>query len=401
MKILTFSSLFPNRAQPHHGVFVENRLRHLVAEGGVEARVIAPVPWFPFTAGRFGAYGAFAKAPREDRRFGIEVRYPRYPVIPKVGMSLAPTLMYRMVRPAVERLLLEGFDFDLIDAHYFYPDGVAAAMIAKRLGKPLTITARGTDINLIPRFALPRRQILWAGRQAAAMIAVCQALKDEMIALGLDGARIRVLRNGVDLEGFKPLNRTAERDRLGVSGPVILSAGHLIPRKGHDFVVRALAQIPEATLLIVGKGPEEAALKALVDELGLGARVRFVGGVPHEEMPRYYSAADLLVLASDREGWPNVLLESMACGTPVVASRIWGNPEVVTAPAAGLLFDRRDPDLIADAVSRLLGALPERAATRRYAEQFSWDDTSKGQVSLFRGVLEQDGPRVPPRLVPA
>ena len=391
MKILTFSSLFPNRIQPHHGVFVENRLRHLVAEGSVQSRVVAPVPWFPFTAERFGSYAAYAKVPDRDRRHGLEVLHPRYLVIPKVGMTAAPYLMYRMARAAIAQIRSSGYDFDLIDAHYAYPDGVAAAMLGDHFKRPVTITARGTDINLIPRYALPRRQILWAAGRAAHLIAVCQALKDEMVALGIDPNRVAVLRNGVDLEAFTPLDPQTAKQSLSLDGPVLLSAGHLIPRKGHDLVIRALAAIPEATLLIVGGGPEKARLEALARELNLADRVRFVGAVPPGEMPRYYSAADLLVLASDREGWPNVLLESMACGTPVVASRVWGSPEVVTQAAAGCLFEPRAPEAIARAVNGLLASLPDRRDTRSYAERFSWDDTTRGQIALIQGILSDGG----------
>ncbi|HEX9173229.1 MAG TPA: glycosyltransferase family 4 protein, partial [Telluria sp.] len=147
MKILTFSTLFPNSEKPGHGIFVETRLRHLVASGQVEARVVAPVPWFPSAHPRFGQYARQARVPRAELRHGIAVSHPRYPVLPKIGMNVAPLLLAQAVKPAIARLLDEGFDFDLIDAHYFYPDGVAAAMLARHFNKPLVITARGSDIT--------------------------------------------------------------------------------------------------------------------------------------------------------------------------------------------------------------------------------------------------------------
>lgn len=387
MRILTFTSLYPNPAMPSRGVFVENRLRHLLADTEVESRVVSPIPWFPFAGRLSSEYAAFAKVPAEDRRHGIPIRYPRYLNLPKVGMLAQPFLMAAAARPALQRLIRDGYDFDLLDAHYFYPDGVAAALLARSLGKPLVITARGTDINLIPRYAVPRRLIRWAAGRADHMITVCQALKDSLVELGADPAKVTPLRNGVDLATFQPpADRAALRQAMGARGTVIVSVGYLIERKGHDLVIRALARLPEATLRIIGDGPERAALEGLARELGLAERVQFLGSLPHAELPRHYGAADVMVLASSREGWANVLLESMACGTPVVATRVWGTPEVVATPEAGRLAQARTPEAIADGIRELLADYPERAATRRYAEAFSWDDTSRGQWDIFSRV---------------
>lgn len=163
MRVLTFSTLYPNVAQPSHGIFVENRLRHLVASGQVQSRVIAPVPWFPFSHARFGDYARYAKVPKEEQRHGIVITHPRYPLIPKIGMSLTPWFMAQAFLAELKGGK-NSDDFDLIDAHYFYPDGVAAAIVAKRLNKPLVIMARGTDLNLIPQYYAPRKMILWAAR---------------------------------------------------------------------------------------------------------------------------------------------------------------------------------------------------------------------------------------------
>jgi len=387
MKILTFSTLFPNTVRPGHGVFVETRLRHLVASGQVSAHVLAPIPWFPSTHPRFGDYAKFAKAPRTEVRFGLQVDHPRYFLPPKVGMTLAPLLLALGAKRAIKRMLAAGEDFDLIDAHYFYPDGVAAVLLGRWFNKPVVITARGTDINLIPQHALPRKMILWAARHAAGMITVCQALKDAIVALGVAPERIVTLRNGVDLKLFQPMQREAERARLNLSRRTLLSVGYLIPRKGHDLIIRALPALPDTDLLIAGDGPDKAMLTALAAELGVADRVRLVGALPQAELRRYYGAADALVLASSREGWANVLLEAMACGTPVVASNVWGTPEVVATPEAGVLMPTRTPEGVAAGVKALFAHYPEHSATRRYAEQFSWDDTTAGQLQLFRAIL--------------
>jgi glycosyltransferase involved in cell wall biosynthesis len=385
VRLLTFTTLYPNAEQPHHGVFVENRLRHLLASGRAESRVVAPVPWFPLTSPRFGSYAIHARVPRTEDRHGISVDHPRYGLPPKIGMVPAPLLLYWGARRAVERLRRGGYDFDVIDAHYFYPDGVAAALLAREFRKPLVITARGTDINLVPRYAAPRRMIQWAAGQASAMITVCAALKTALSELGVPAERITVLRNGVDLQTFHPIDRVQARAGLGEApaGLLLASVGHLIERKGHHHVIGALPDLPAARLVIAGTGPEKAALEGLATRLGVADRVRFLGHVPHEELAQLYSAADALLLASSREGWANVLLEAMACGTPVVASNIWGTPEVVAVPEAGRLMPELSATGVARAVADLLDAPPDRRATRLYAERFSWDETTAGQLSIF------------------
>jgi glycosyltransferase involved in cell wall biosynthesis len=388
LKVLTFSTLFPSSVRPSHGIFVETRLRELMKSGRVESRVIAPVPWFPSADPRWGDYAKFAATPAREQRNGIDVLHPRYLLLPKVGMTSAPLTLALGARAAVQKLLDEGFDFDLIDAHYYYPDGVAAALLAQWFGKPLTITARGTDLNLIPQYPLPKRMIEWAARRAAGSIGVCAALMDVLRGWGHDPAKLHTLRNGVDLERFRPLPQGQVRAELGVGGePLLLSVGHLIERKGHHVAIEALAKLakarPDARLVIIGEGEERAALTALAARLGVADKVRLTGSLPNTELLKWYSAADVLLLCSSREGWANVLLESMACGTPVVATDIWGTPEVVAAPEAGRLVAERTGAAFAAGVEALLTGGVDRAATRRYAEGFSWQATTDGQLDLF------------------
>jgi len=387
IKILTFSSLYPNAAQPTHGIFVENRLRHLLDSGEIEVKVVAPVPWFPSAHPVFGKYGKFATVPRHEIRHGIEVWHPRYWVLPKIGMNIAPLLMARAVKKTVRGIREQGYDFDLIDAHYFYPDGVAACIVANSLGKPFVVTARGTDINLIPRHSLPKRWILWAARKSRAMISVCQALKNEMAAIGIAPDKITALRNGVDLKFFHPGDREQIRQQLNIAGQTLLSVGYLIERKGHHLVIEALPSLPGVRLYIAGEGEMSARLQRLAAELGVADRVIFLGALDRTSLRRYMVAADALVLASSREGMANVLLESLACGTPVVATPLWGTPEVVAVPEAGVLTRDRSAAGIAEAVNRLFAHYPSRESTRRYAEKFSWDDTTQGQLAIFHRVL--------------
>ena len=389
MKILTFSSLYPNNVQPQHGIFVENRLRKLVATGEVDTTVVAPVPWFPFRSKHFGAYSQFASIADENERYGIQIKHPRYIVIPKIGMNIAPSLMYRGVASLVARVV-STTKTDLIDSHYFFPDGVAASRIAEALRLPFVVTARGTDINLVPKFRRARKMILEAAARASAIISVSEALKERMVEIGIEKSKIVVLRNGVDLDLFQPIEQSEARSKVGDwTGKWLLTVGHLIERKGHHLAVEMLSHLPGFNLAIVGTGPMRSTLGTLCEKFGVSDRVHFLGAVDQAALRYYYSAADALVLASSREGMANVLLESIACGLPVVATPLWGSPEVVADPSAGVLSRDRSVAALADAVRELFENYPDRAATREYARGFGWNSTTTGQISVFKEVLSR------------
>ncbi|MGN8158601.1 glycosyltransferase family 4 protein [Salinisphaera sp. RV14] len=388
IRVALVTTLYPNAEQPHHGVFVEERLRALVATGAIDVRVIAPVPWFFSSHPRFGGYARLAAVPRQEVRHGIQIEHPRYVVIPKIGMTVAPYTLSLTIGRALSRLRRDGFDFDLIDAHYVYPDGVAAVMAGSRFRRPVVITARGTDINVIASMPGPWRQIRRAVDGAGALIAVSRALGDCMAdTLGIDRQRIAALRNGVDLLRFRPGDRAALRHSLGLSGQVWLCVGRLTESKGMHIAIDALAEIPDAMLLLIGQGEDEAALKAQAERLGVAPRVRFVGAVRHDDLPGYFAAADVLMHAADREGMPNVLLEALACGCPIIATPVGGIPEIMTGLPAGYLMASRDAGAMAECWRRLkaVGTLDERgrAARRRYAEQFGWTPTTRGQLTIF------------------
>ena len=382
INVLSFTTLYPNAEQPRHGIFIEQRLRHLVESEEVALKVVAPVPWFP---AQFGQYGLYAKVRRIEQRNGIEAHHPRYLVIPKVGMSITPLFLALSGLKQIKKLIADGFKPDVIDAHYFYPDGVAAALIGKWLDIPVTITARGSDINLLPQFILPKKMIQWAAKKSMMNITVSHALKKQMQKLGVPEEKITVLRNGVDLETFKILP-DVRKQRQGETKQLI-SVGNLIELKGHHLVIEALQELPNVELNIVGEGPKEAELKQLASHLDVGDRVHFLGYKTHQQLAELYNQADALILASSREGMPNVLLEAMACGTPVIATNVGGVAEVVTEKPAGIVVSSRTKQAIEIAIEELFSENSKTRETRCCAEQFSWTNTSKGLFELLNKVV--------------
>ena len=391
MKIITFSSLYPNTEQPRHGIFVEERLKNLVRSGEVEARVVAPVPWFPSTDARFGRYAEWARIPHTQTRNGLTVEYPRYPVIPKVGMTLAPLLMAAALLGPVRRLR-DSFGPDVVlDGHYLYPDGVVAAWIARRLGLPVILTARGSDVAVLPQYRAPRVMIQWAVRQASRVITVSEALRGQLITLGAEPGKVIALRNGVDPNRFYPVDREAARERVGLSGTTLLSVGNLLECKGYELVIETLPALKGVNYCIVGDGPLGSQLRKLAQDLGVDKRVTFIGNVPQEQLIDYYSAADALVLPSLHEGMPNVVLESLACGTPVIATRCEGVPELLTTPAAGELMRQRNQQGLIEAYGRLMANYPQRDKTRAHAETLGWEPTIASLLTVIREAGSESG----------
>jgi teichuronic acid biosynthesis glycosyltransferase TuaC len=384
IRTLLFSTLYPSSVRPGHGIFVETRLRELVQSGYVVSKVVAPVPWFFSTNPKYGDYARMASTPVREHYQGFDVLHPRYFLPPKIGMNVAPLTLAISAKSSIQRLMAEGFDFDVIDAHYYYPDGVAAALLAKYFKKPLAITARGSDINLISKYPIPRHWIRWASQHATASIGVSTALTNVMASLGMPRSSLMTMRNGVDLDRFRPIPRDGLRIQLGwPEQATLICVGNLVENKGQHLAIQALVDLPDFRLVIAGDGPDKPALQALAQQIKVDSRVQFLGRIAQNELARYYSAADILVLPSSREGWPNVLLESMACGTPVVSTNVGGTAEIVISNDAGRLMPQRSAAALAASVVDLWDSLPSRRHVREIAQLFSWQSTVQAQIDLF------------------
>ncbi|MFN3945928.1 MAG: glycosyltransferase [Allosphingosinicella sp.] len=391
LRVLTLATLFPNGAEPNLGLFVERQTRALAARPGVEVAVVAPVglPVWPLV--RHPHYARRAALPLVEDWNGLRVHRPRYRVWPKAPQARTAAAMAAALLPVL-RDLRDRFRFDVIDAEFFWPDGPAAMRLSRALGVPFTVKARGSDIHYWCRQSAVRAEIEDAGRAASALFAVSAAMAADLAALGLPRDRLFVHHTGVDLDRFRPGDRAAAKAAFGISGPLIVTAGALIPLKGQDLAIAALAHLPEdAHLILVGGGPERERLEALARPFG--SRVRILGPRPQDDVARLLAAADVMLHPSRSEGLANVWVESLASGTPVVAPDVGGAREVIDRPAAGRLADRT-PEALAAAVRDLLAAPPPQQDVRAAATRFSWGRNAQELETHLRRCVE-DNPLSP------
>ncbi|KQN00994.1 MULTISPECIES: glycosyltransferase [Sphingomonas] len=371
LRILTLSTLFPDATRPNFGVFVERQTLGLAAHPDVSLQAVAPIGLPPGPLRRLGHYAALATLPTHERWKGIDLHRPRFTVRPFLQGRHHAAALQRALIPVLDAIR-EKFAFDVIDASFFFPDGPAAVALGKRYGVPVSIKARGSDIHIWGNAPATAAQVRAAGRNATGMLAVSAAMKADMVAMGLPADRIRVHHTGVDQDRFHPVDRAAAKAALGVTGPLVVSVGALIPRKGHDIVIDAVAALPGVTLLIAGQGPARSTLEAQIARLGIANRVRLLGAVPHAEIPKLIAAADVSALASESEGLANAWVESLACGTPIVITDAGGAHDVVTSPEAGRVTIG-DPLAFAAAIGGLLADPPLPQATRATVASFTWE----------------------------
>lgn len=382
MHVLTLSTLFPDTSRPNFGIFVERQTRELARQPGVTVTVIAAIGLPPFPFSRLAPYRAIAALPVEDARNDLTIHRPRFPIIPKIGARFHVASMTRALMPLVRRLHAQA-PFDVIDASFFFPDGAVARNLSQALGIAYSVKARGADIHHWGSQRATRAAVIAAGRDAAGLLAVSGAMRQSMIDLGMDGDRITVHHTGVDLDRFDIADRVAAKTALGVSGPMILSTGALIPRKGQSLLINALTALPGVTLCLAGEGPDRQRLVAQAARLGLTDRVRLLGSVPNADLPRWLNAADVMALPSASEGLANAWVEALACGTPVVISDVGGGRDVVKTHAAGHIV-MRESSAIAAAIAALVNAPPDRNETRRAALGFTWEANAVALAAHLR-----------------
>ncbi len=381
LRVLSYTTLFPNPRMPFHGLFVRRRLEHLARL--CDVRVVAPVNVSQDPAAAWSV-------PRSLDLDGVEVHHPRFAVAPGLFKRLDGDLLYLQSRGTARRIAAER-PVDIVDAHYAFPDGFAAGRIAADLGKPYALSLRGSDIHVLTRFRGRRERIRRVLAGAAVVVAVSEDLARAARDLGAEPAHVRVVPNGVEVEKFTGRDRDAARKALGLRPEerLILSVGRLAEVKGFDLLLRAFAELSRAAdapmrCVILGEGPSRRSLSAIAGALGVAGSVDMPGWVEPSKLPDWYAAADAFVLLSVSEGCPNVVVESLASGTPVVATAVGGIPEMVRDGVNGFLVGERSSEAAAGALRRALGFRWDREAVRRSGAVRDWDSVAKAQLEALR-----------------
>ncbi|HZT44365.1 MAG TPA: glycosyltransferase family 4 protein [Chthonomonadaceae bacterium] len=389
MNVLLFTTLYPSSRRPARGLFNLQSFRALAQY--CEARVVVPVPWWQ----RLRWPGDLLRIPQEDDT-GLPASVPTYWPVPHMPATHVRA-MHRGLAAHL-RQLRRDFPFDLLFATFAYPDGVAAAYLARDLQCPLVIGVLGSDVNLLAARPSLRPEIQWGLQQAQRVLAVSSALRERVIELGVAPEKVVVQRNGVDGEQFALRDRREARVRLGLPADrrIVCCVGNLLPVKGQDVLVEAMGLLrdgPCVDLVLIGAGEMQEALQARVRALGLEGRIHLPGRRPHGEVPDWISACDVYCLPSRREGCPNVILEALASGRPVVASCVGGVPELINA-GNGILVPAENPVALAEGLRQALSRSWDPETLRGSVEYLSWDQAGKGYFHVLQAALREERTRV-------
>jgi glycosyltransferase involved in cell wall biosynthesis len=321
----------------------------------------------------------------------IEIYHPGW-LYPPGGFSINPILLFLRLLPLAASLH-KRHHFDMIDAHFAFPDGIAASLLARALGIPFSVTLRGNE-TMHAQYPRRRRMMASALGRASAVIALSDELRQFALSVGVPNERIRIIPNGIDAETFYPRDRAGCRRKHGIpaDAKIVLSAGSLIERKGHHRVMQALAELlrtgTSADLVIAGGAGREGRfaddLRNQVAALGLNEHVRFTGEVSPGDLAELMSAADVFCLASSREGWPNVIHEAMACGSPVVATRVGAVADMIPSPEYGFVVPLDDPAALESALHAALEKNWEHRKISERAHARTWGQAAKEVYDVLR-----------------
>lgn len=394
-RILIVTQMYPSKVQPGLGTFVRERALAL-HRLGAEIRVISPVAWAPPLPG-LGRYSRLSRVERSTvSPEGVLVWHPRYAVLPKVGSFLQGRSMARAVQREYRRRCgAAGWWPDVIDAHFAFPDGFAAVCLSEYLECPVTITCHGSDLANYPDLRWVGRMMRWSLRRADRVIAVAPHLVTRAGQLGAQERRIVLLPNGVDPQRFCLREKLLCRRALGLQeqGPLAVCVGSLDENKNQSVLLGAVKHLqehggPRVGLVLVGQGPLRKRLLHQAGKLGLATQVQLVGQVPHDDVPLYMAAADWVVLASKREGWPTVYYEALACGRPIVTSEVDAAQFAVADCSLGIIAQHNTPEGFAQALKQAAATTYDEAHLRQTALEHTWDDWGRRMMRIVSDVTQ-------------
>ena len=374
MRVLIMTKIFPNRIEPHSSPF--NRAQFTALSRLCEVEILATIPWFPGAQAlrRWSRAGQLVDVPSRDHLDGLPVRHPRFLFLPKIGNAISGPLYAASLAACV--LSYRG-RVDVILGSWAYPDGFAAVKLAGLLGVPAVIKLHGSDMDVVARLPGPRRRLRWAFPRAQRVVAVSRPLGEAAAALGVAANRIDVVPNGVDTTRFRPSDRAAARRELGVAldARVVLYVGRVEAEKGAIDLVEAFSRgatdLQGVDLVMIGDGSALQRCRDIAEKSS--ARVVFKGARPHAEIPRWLAACDVLALPSWHEGMPNAVIEAIASGRRVVATRVGGIPDVMSSDALGELVAPKDPSALAGALGRTVRAPYDPSTVAKVASVPDWN----------------------------
>lgn len=381
MKVLVVTREFPSAVDPAFSTFNLQQFAALGRRCHVE--VLAPIPWFPCARlfARWSAAGRLVRVARDECLEGLAVMHPRYLHLPRLDRPVAPALFAASLAPEVLR---RRGRYDVVLGSWAFPDGVGAVALARLIGVPAVIKVHGSDMNVLARIPSVARHLRWALPRARRVVAVSRPLADIVASFGVSRERIDIVPNGVDAEIFRPRDQAAARGELGHAGDTrrwLLYVGRLEQPKGVRDLLEAFSLLAgrrlDVVLAVVGDGPRRAEFHRAAEQLD--GRLLVAGPRPLREVALWMAACQALVLPSWAEGTPNVVIEALACGRRVVATRVGGTADLVTGPDLGELVPAHRPDLLADALGRAADRRYSPYAVARAGARCSWSD-SAGQL---------------------
>lgn len=390
MRVLIVTKIFPNALEPLSSPF--NRQQFAALSAHADLRVLATIPWFPGAAWlwRWSRAGRLCGVPPRERIGRLEIEHPRFLFVPRIGHAWSGPLYAASL---ARRVLAERHRVDVILGCWAYPDGYAAIQLGRLLDVPVVVKLHGSDMNVVAKLPGPRRRLEGTLPHATRVAAVSASLAQAARELGVEAERIDVVRNGVEASLFHPRDRRAARDALGLEQRARIAAyvGRLERQKGVLDLLSAFSDVaaarPRARLLLVGDGVDaEACRRRAADSAG---RIQCLGAQPLARVAEIMAAADVVTLPSHNEGMPNVVLEALASGRRVVATRVGGIPEIVASSELGELVDRQRPRALGAALLRALDADYHPSEVARAAGVPSWEQSGERLARVLSAATEQ------------